>query len=58
MVDADQNAALPLLTYLRLTQFSHTEMGNIPDDFISFNEIRNFGTLILADFMKILFLIK
>ena len=28
LVDADQTAALSLLTYLRLTQFSCTEIGN------------------------------
>ena len=50
----DQNATFSLLTYLRLTQFSYTEKGNFPDDFIPLNEIRNFDTLILATFMTIL----
>ena len=53
-VDADQNATFPLLTYLRLTQFCYTEIGNFPDDVISFNEIHNFDTLIWATFMMIL----
>ena len=54
LVDADHNATFPILTYLRLTQFSHTEMDNFSDDFISLNQILNFDTLKLATFMTIL----
>ena len=49
LFDTDQNATFPLLTFLRLTQFSYTEMG------ISFNKIRNFDTLILATFILIIY---
>ena len=45
VVDANQNAIFSLLTYFRLTQFSYTEIGNFPNDFISFNENRNVDTL-------------
>ena len=33
-----------LSTYFKLTQFSYTEIGNIPDGFMSLNEIHNFLT--------------
>ena len=46
-VDTDQNATFPLLTFLRLTQFPYTKIGNFPDDFIPFNEICNFDTPVL-----------
>ena len=48
-IDADQNAAFPLLM-----QVSYTKIRNYPDDFIFFNEICNFDTTILATFMTIL----
>ena len=54
LADTDQNATLPFLTYLRLKQFAYTEIGNFPDDFIPFNEIRNSDALILATFIPIL----
>ena len=54
LFDTYQNATFPLLTYLRLLQFSHTEIGNFPDKFMSFNEICIFDTPILATFMMIL----
>ena len=44
LFDADQNATFSLLAYLRLTQFSYTEIGNFPDDCIPLNEIGNFDT--------------
>ena len=31
LFDADQNAQFSLLTYLRLRQFSYTEIGNFPE---------------------------
>ena len=49
----DQNATFSLLTYLRLTQFSYTEIGIFPDNFISLNKIHNFDTPRLATFMTI-----
>ena len=44
LFDAGQHARFSLLTYLRLTQFSYTDIGNVPDDFMSSNGIRNFHT--------------
>ena len=43
-----------LLTYLKLTQFPYTEMGNFPHGFVSLNEIRSFDTLKLATFTTII----
>ena len=51
LVDADQNTTFPLLTLL--TQFSYTETGNFPDDFIFFSEICNFNTPRQATFITI-----
>ena len=53
VVDADQNATFSFLTYLRLTQFSYTEIGNFSDNFISLKEKRNFDTLRFATFITI-----
>ena len=47
LIDADQNATFSLLTYFRLVQFSYTEIGHIPDHFISFDD---FMTLTRYDF--------
>ena len=38
LVDSDQNATFSLLTYLTLTKFSYTQVGNCPDDLISLIE--------------------
>ena len=57
LVDTDQNATFPLLNYIILMQFSNNEIGNFPDNFISFNKLSSFDTLILATFMT-MFLIK
>ena len=54
LFDAGQHARFSLLTYLRLTQFSHARIGNFPDDFIPWNKICNFDTPRLATFMTIL----
>ena len=54
LVDTYQNAIFPLLAYLRLMQFSYTEIGNFLDDFICFNEICNFDTPRLAILMTVL----
>ena len=54
-VDTDQIATFPLLTYLKLTQISYSEIRNFPDDFISFNEKRSSETLRKATFMTIMF---
>ena len=49
LVDTDQNATF-LLTGLRLMQFSYTKIGNFPDDFISFNKMHNFDTVLFGNF--------
>ena len=36
--DTDENATFSLLTYLRLTHISYTEIGNFPDDYIFLND--------------------
>ena len=54
LFDADQNAPCSLVTYLRFMQFSYTEIGNFPEDFIPLNEMSNFDTPRWATFMKIL----
>ena len=47
------------MTYWRLAQFFHTEIGNFPDDFKPLNEIRNLNTPMLETFMTIfMFLIE
>ena len=57
--DTDQNATFLALTYLKLAQFSYTDLGNFPDDFIPLNKLHNFDTSILATFMIIgMFLIE
>ena len=38
LFDADQNARFSVLTYLRLTQFSYTEIESFPDDFMFLNK--------------------
>ena len=54
LFDADQNATLCLLTYLRLTPFSYTKIGNFPVVFVPLNEICSYDTLRQATFMIIL----
>ena len=44
-INIDQNGTFSLLTYVRLMQFSCTEIGNFTDDFMSLNKIHNFNTL-------------
>ena len=44
-VGADQNATLSLMTYLKLMQFSYTNIGSFPGDFMPLNEICKFDTL-------------
>ena len=40
LFDVDQNAQFSLLTYLRRTQFSYTEIGNFSDDFMFEQEVQ------------------
>ena len=44
LFNVDQNAQLSLLTYLRVIQFSCTEIGSFPDDFMSLNDIHSLHT--------------
>ena len=53
LVDTAQNAIFTLFTFLRLTQFSCTEIGNFVDDFMPLNKIRNFHTLRWTTFLTI-----
>ena len=57
-IDTDQNAPFFLFTYLGLTQFSYTEIGNFHDDFMSLNRIHNFDTRRFAISQQFLLLIE
>ena len=46
LINVDQNAQFPLLTLLRLGQFSCTEIGNFPGKYKSFNQVHNLHTKI------------
>ena len=53
VLNVGQNARFSLLTYLRLTQFSCTVIGSVPDDFMPLKKIHIFLTWREATFQMI-----
>ena len=50
LFNAEENAQLSLLTYLRLTQFSYTKIGSFLDDLMSFEQDTQFSHTEIGNF--------